>query len=69
MQFLVHATGADLVTLPKDVLRLIASFVPIKDWARGPSRVCRHLNKLELPENTELHIRSVHVPAVVNLLL
>ena len=66
---MVHETGMDLISLPEDILRLIASFLPILDWARGPSRVCRHLNKLQLPESAELDLRSVRVPPVVVPLL
>ena len=35
--------------LPMEILQLIASHLPTTEWARGPSCVCRTLNRTTLP--------------------
>ena len=49
MQLLIHAAGAGLLSLPRDVLELIAACVTAKEWAKNPCRTCRLLNSLQLP--------------------
>ena len=49
MHFVIHAAGASLLSLPRDVLELIAASVTAKEWAKNPCRTCRLLNNLQLP--------------------
>ena len=45
---LLHA-GANLSDMPMEILQAIASRFHAAEWARGPARTCRTLNRLPLP--------------------
>ena len=49
IHLLIHAAGAGLLSLPRDVLDLIAACVIAKEWAKNPCRTCRLLDSLQLP--------------------
>ena len=46
--YLFHA-GLSLLDMPVEILQAIAGQVSAKEWARGPSCLCRTLNRLTLP--------------------
>ncbi|CAK0760327.1 hypothetical protein CVIRNUC_002762 [Coccomyxa viridis] len=41
--------GPQLLDLPLDILRQTAGHLHLKEWARGPSLVCRAMNELSMP--------------------
>ena len=44
----MHA-GPQLLDLSLDILRQTAGHLHLKEWARGPSLVCRAMNELSMP--------------------
>ena len=53
--------GTDLLSLPEEVLQVVAEDFTLTDWVQGPARACKLLYRLKLPK---VHLQSYHAKQV-----